>query len=160
MAKYSAIAAQDIAPNASAIFTTTVIPPATPGLIFHSDGTGVFRLASPAKIMGREFTGCKCNRRLLFADYDVSIDGNIAVATGGTAGEISMAIAVDGVIDLSTVMQVTPAAAGEFNHISVDTIVRVPAICGCETISLVSTSDQTITLQNASITIPGAQIKL
>lgn len=149
MAEYSANAAQTILPGASAIFTATPVPDTT-GYIYHRDESGVFRLASPARIVGRCFTGCRCNRRMLKALYDVALHGNITIPTGGTAGEISIAIAIDGIADPSSLMIVTPAAAGDFFNVGADIAVAVPSICGCETVSVINTSDQPIVLQNAN----------
>lgn len=159
MAEYSANLAQNIAPSANAIFTATPVPSSN-NLIFHRDESGIFRLASPAKIIGRIYGGCCCNRSILEALYNVTFHGNIAIPTGGTVGEISMAIAIDGSVDPSSTMISTPTAVGSFDNISTGIIVAVPAICGCESVSIVNTSDQTITLQNANLTIEYAGIKI
>ena len=149
MAEYSANAAQTILPGASAIFTATPVPDTT-GYIYHRDESGVFRLASPARIVGRCFTGCKCNRRMLSALYGAALHGNISIPTGGTVGEISIAIAIDGIADPSSLMIVTPAATGDFFNVGADIAVAVPSICGCETVSVINASDQPIVLQNAN----------
>ena len=158
MAEYSANAAQNIAASGNAIFTETPIP--SSGLIFHRDESGVFRLASPAKIIGKLYGGCPCNRQLLEALYSVTFHGNIAIPTGGTVEEISLAIAIDGSVDPSSTMIVTPAAVGDFWNVGAEIIVAVPSICGCESISVVNTSTQAITLQNANLTIEYVGIKI
>ena len=158
MAEYSANAAQNIAASGNAIFTETPIPSC--GLIFHRDESGVFRLASPAKIIGKLYGGCPCNRQLLEALYNVTFHGNIAIPTGGTVEEISLAIAIDGSVDPSSTMIVTPAAVGDFWNVGAEIIVAVPSICGCESVSVVNTSTQAITLQNANLTIEYVGIKI
>ena len=153
MAEYSANLAQNIAPSANAIFTESPVPDSS-NLIFHRDESGIFRLASPAKIIGQIYGGCCCNRQILQAIYDVAFHGNIAIPTGGgTVEEISIALAIDGTIDPSSTMIVTPVAVGEFWNVGADINVAVPSICGCESISVVNTSTQAITLQNANIKI-------
>ena len=158
MAEYSANAAQNIAASGNAIFTETPIP--SGGLIFHRDESGVFRLASPAKIIGKLYGGCPCSRQLLEALYNVTFHGNIAIPTGGTVEEISLAIAIDGSVDPSSTMIVTPAAVGDFWNVGAEIIVAVPSICGCESVSVVNTSTQPITLQNANLTIEYVGIKI
>ena len=158
MAEYSANAAQNIAASGNAIFTET--PILSSGLIFHRDESGVFRLASPAKIIGKLYGGCPCNRQLLEALYNVTFHGNIAIPTGGTVEEISLAIAIDGSVDPSSTMIVTPAAVGDFWNVGAEIIVAVPSICGCESVSVVNTSTQAITLQNANLTIEYVGIKI
>ena len=159
MAELSANAAQDLAPNAALAFTEIPVPD-TSGLIFTRVGSGVIRLASPAKIIGKLYSGCPCNRRLLEAVYDVAFHANIAIPTGGTVGEISIAIAIDGAVDPSSTMIVTPAAAGDFFNVGADIQVVVPSICGCETISVVNTSTGNITVQNANLKVRYAGLKL
>ena len=158
-AEYSANAAQDILSNGSVIFTNSPVQD-TQGLIFHRDESGIFRLASPSKIVGNcggswnWLCGkCNCCKVMPEALYEVEFHGNIAIPTGGTVGEISMAIAIDSVVDPSSTMIVTPAAVGEFANVGAAIIVAVPAICGCESISVVNTSDQTITAQNSNLLI-------
>ncbi len=151
-AEYSANAAQTVAANASAIFTETPVP-CNRGLVFHRDESGIFRLASPSQI------GCGCNARrcccegMPMANYLVHFGGNIAVPTGGTVEEISMALFVDGEADPSSTMLFTPAAVGDFGNIGTTIIVQVPWICRCSSVSVRNTSTQAITLQNANLVV-------
>lgn len=85
--------------------------------------------------------------------YQVSFHANIAVPTGGTVEAISLAIAIDGAVDPSSTMIFTPAAVEEFGNVGAEIMVAVPAICGCESISVVNTSTQEIAVQNANIVI-------
>ena len=153
MAEFIAVAAQEIAPNAPAVFNETS-QPCTNGFIYNRSGI-IFRLASPAKMsayQGWTWNNCPCCKMPL-AKYEVSVFGNIAIPTGGTVEEISMAIAVDGIIDPSTIMRLTPAAVEEYGPIAKGIIVEVPAICGCESVSIVNASTQNILFQNVVLDI-------
>ena len=153
MAEYSANALQTLSgANAPVIFTETPVP-CTSGLIFHRDESGVFRLASPAKIEGRVVGGCCCNRRMLYAMYYVDFHANIAVTTGGTAGPISLGVAIDGSVDPSSIMTVPGATVGVFDNVSAGITVAVPAICGCESISIVKVTEGDIDVMNANLNI-------
>ena len=78
--------------------------------------------------------------------------GNIAVPTGGTVGEISMAVALDGTAIPVSEMVVTPAAAEDFGNISASISVPIWAGC-CQSVSIQNTSDQPIFLKNAHIAL-------
>lgn len=60
------------------------------------------------------------------ARYGVRFGANVAIPAGGTAGPISLALVVDGVVLPSSIAIVTPAAAGDFWHITIDDSVDVP----------------------------------
>ena len=143
-AEYSASLAQNVAANGSVIFTESPVP-CNCGLIYHRDGSGIFRLAN--KFVRQNFMqGCRKN-----SNYLVGFQANIAIPTGGTVEPISLAIAIDGEIDPSSIMIVTPAAVGDFWNINTQAIVQVPWICSCGNVSIRNVSDQTITVQNANI---------
>lgn len=150
-AEYSANIAQNVGANASAIFTESPVP-CRRGLVFHRDESGIFRLASPSLIARNRNWGCCC-AGMPMANYLVHFGGNIAVPTGGTAEEISMALFIDGEVDPSSTMLYTPAAAGDFGNIGTTIIVQVPWICRCASVSVRNTSTQAITLQNANLVI-------
>lgn len=151
-AEYSANAAQNIVANASAIFTETPVP-CRRGLIYHRDESGIFRLASPSQIGNGCYQRRSCCCGMPMANYLVHFGGNIAVPTGGTPEEISMALVIDGEVDPSSTMIYTPAAAGDFGNIGTTIIVQVPWICRCASVSVRNTSTQAITLQNANMVI-------
>ena len=90
-----------------------------------------------------------CSRRN--SDYLVTFGANIAIPTGGSVDQISLAIAVDGEIDPSSLMIFTPAAVGDFGNVSASVVARVPFVCPCSSISVRNVSDQAITVQNANI---------
>lgn len=73
------------------------------------------------------------------AQYNVRYSGNIAVATGGTAGEIQLALSVNGYIRPLTIAAATPAAVEDFWHVSGDATIDVPAGC-CTTVTVVNAS--------------------
>lgn len=155
MAEYSANALQNILPNASVIFTSSPVP-CNRGLIFHRNESGAFRLASPAKIANglTSWNRCRCCcKQMPEALYQVAFHANIAVPTGGTVAPISVAIAIDGTADPSSLMISTPAAAEQFDNVGGEIIVAVPAICGCESVSVINASDQAIDMQNANLVI-------
>lgn len=109
------------------------------GLITHRDSSGVFRLK-----------GVNGNCKTI---YKVTFNANIAVATGGTVGAISVAIQEDGETLTNAVATVTPAAIGDFFNVSLSTFVVIPCGC-CVTISVENISDGTaIDVTNANIII-------
>ena len=89
----------------------------------------------------------QCNARFL-----VSFSGNIAIPTGGTVEEISLAIAIEGEPLQSTRMRVTPAAVDQYGNISAQAYVDVPRGC-CATVAVENTSGQSINVQNANLIV-------
>ena len=149
LCEFSNNALQTINPNASAVFTETEVP-CERGLILHRDGTGSFL----AKGVVRNNIGCACGckQNSRTAKYLVEFGANIAVPTGETVGEISVAIAINGTVIPSSQMIVTPAAVEEFSNVSNAKVVEIYAGC-CETISIVNVSNVPILMQNANIVI-------
>lgn len=80
------------------------------------------------------------------------IAADIAVPTGGTVGEISLAIAIDGDTVPATTMTVTPAAVEEFFNVARSAALGIWKGC-CETVSIRNVSDQAILVQNAGVRI-------
>ena len=64
-----------------------------------------------------------------FARYDVTLQGNIQIPTGGAVTPIAIGITLNGVVIPQSVAIVTPAAAGEYWHVNTTASVTVP--CGC-----------------------------
>lgn len=64
-----------------------------------------------------------------FARYDVILQGNIQIPTGGAVTPIALGITLNGVVIPESVAIVTPAAVGEYQHVSTTASVTVP--CGC-----------------------------
>lgn len=73
------------------------------------------------------------------AQYNVRYSGNIAVSEGGTAGEIQLALSVNGYVRPLTIAAATPAAVGDFWHVSGDATIDVPVGC-CTTVTVVNAS--------------------
>jgi len=87
------------------------------------------------------------------AQYNVRFSGNIAVATGGTVGEIGLALSVDGYTYPLTYAAATPAAIGDNWHVSGDLTIDVPAGC-CKTVTVVNASaDTAINVQNLGVEV-------
>jgi len=137
MAEYSNAAAQTVAQNSNVLFSETEIP-CNRGLIIHREGSGLFTLRSA--------------QNACFARYVVTFGANIAVPTGGTAGEIGLSIAINGEALAPSTMLSTPAAIGDFNYVGRTETITVPNGC-CLTVSVRNISDQAITVQNANINI-------
>ena len=151
-AEYSANAEQLVLPNQPVIFTESPVP-CNRGFIFHRNESGIFRLASLAR---RIFAGgCCCCRKFLETQYRVEFHANIAIPEGGTVEPINLAVSIDGQIDPSSLMEITPAAVDQYGNVSAGIIVSVPSVCGCETISVVNagTTETGINVRNANIII-------
>ena len=128
MAEYSANAVQVVNPGEAIVFTDS----------------GNFLLSG--WVPNRQ--GCSCRSKS--ANYLVDFGANISIPEGGTAGEISVAISIDGSTVPASTMIVTPAAVNEYFNISRAINVEVWNGC-CETITVRNISDQPIQIQNANI---------
>lgn len=137
MAEYTATAPQTVAAGQNVLLTEAPIP-CSRGFICHREGSGLITL--------RGITN-QCRAR-----YRVSATGNIAVAAGGTAGPISMSLAITGEPLNSATAIVTPTAAGDLFNVHVDAVIDVLKGC-CLTVALENTSTQAITAQNMNVII-------
>ena len=136
MAEYVSVATQEVASNGNVVFTNTAGKGS--GCIQHREGSGIITL--------RGLTN-QCRARF-FVDFSA----NIAVPTGGTAGAISLAIAISGEPVLSSQMISTPAAVEQFNNVSAGIYVDVPKGC-CINIAVENTSGVAIDVANANIVV-------
>ncbi len=143
MAEYSATALQTVAVNQNVLFTGGADN--NNCSIIHRADSGLVNLRGLVRNTG----GCNCNKR---AKYKVTFGANISVPTGGTAGAISLALALNGEAVPATQMIVTPAAAAEFFNVSRSFHVDVPVGC-CAQLSVKNTSTQDVSVQNANIII-------
>ena len=117
---------QLIQPGAAAILDTAIC--CNRGYVLHRAGSGILTL--------RGITNNPCAR---FARYRVAFDGNIAVPTGATPGEIQLALAIDGEVVPTSIAAATPTAADAYWNVNGFAIVDVPAGC-CYTISVENAS--------------------
>ena len=106
------------------------------GYITHRSGSGVFRLKGVSN-------ACK-------TVYRVTFNANIAVATGGTIGEISVALQEDGETLQNALGSAVPVAIGDFWNVSFSTFITIPCGC-CVTVSVENISDTAIDVRNANI---------
>lgn len=147
MAEYTAAAVQTVNPGESIIFSEAPVP-CRRGLVRHRDESGNF-LLSGKPACGNPSGSCCCCRPTSLV-YPVAFGANIAVPTGGTVEEISVAIAIDGGTIPASEMIVTPAAVEEYTNVSRETNAEVWLGC-CETVTVRNTSAQPILVQDANI---------
>lgn len=103
---------------------------------YHREGASTIRLLKPGR-------------------YLVTFSGNIAVPTGETVGEVSLALTADGGVLGGSIMRATPAAVEEFFNVSTQHYIDVPCCCGSVGIANVAvenTSDIPVLVDNANIT--------
>lgn len=136
MAEYTNAYVQSVAPNANVVFTEE--PVSGKGCIVHREGSGLITLR-----------GMTNQCRALFR---VTFGGNIAIPTGGTVGEISIAIAIDGEPVPSATATVTPAAVANFFNVFSSVFIEVPKGC-CVTVSVRNINTQAIEVENANIIV-------
>ncbi|MBO6270835.1 MAG: hypothetical protein J6N19_17035 [Clostridium sp.] len=129
MAEYGYVAAQTLQPGAAAILENIRPCNKCPQNVIHDDMTPNLTLRGIVR------NPC-CNAR---AQYNVSFSGNIAVSEGGAAGEIQLALSVNGFIRPLTIAAATPAAAEEYWHVSGDTTIDVAVGC-CTEVAVVNAS--------------------
>lgn len=133
----TANAIQFVEQGQNVLFTETAVRSCKP-CIKHREGAGV--------VMLRGLTN-QCNARFL-----VSFSGNIAIPTGGTVEEISLAIAIEGEPLQSTRMRVTPAAVDQYFNVSSQAYIDVPRGC-CASVAVENASGQSINVQNANLIV-------
>ena len=132
----TAVTLQEVAENQNVLFTDTVIC-GGPSIV-HRGGSGLVTL--------RGLTN-QCR-----AQYKVTFGGNIAIPTGGTVEEISLALTIDGEPLGSATMIETPAAVEEFSNVFGAVYIAVPRGC-CLTVGVRNTSTQAIEVQNANLIV-------
>lgn len=136
MAEYVAVASQEVAANGNVVFTNTAVKGSN--CIQHREGSGIVTL--------RGITN-QCRAR-----YFVDFSANIAVPTGGTAGAISLAIAISGEPVLSSQMISTPAAVAQFNNVSTGIYIDVEKGTSVD-IAIKNTGNTEIEVANANLII-------
>lgn len=156
MAEYSANTLQTVNPGETVLFTTTDVP-CNRGLVLHRPGSGDFVLR------GWRPRGCRrtccCNGDQGSVIYDASFGANIAVPTGETVGQISLAISVNGAALQTSTMISSPEAVEEFNNVGRE--ISVPIWLGCcQTVSVRNTSAIPILVQNANLKFTRADLNV
>ena len=84
--------------------------------------------------------------------YRVSVNADIAVTTGETVGEISLALSQDGEVVSGATGAITPAAVEQFGNVAFSSLIRVYG-CGGTVVSVVNTSDVSVDVENANLII-------
>lgn len=118
MAKYLTSTDQNVALNGTFPFDVVSIP-CNKGCVIPI-ATGVITLR-----------GDTVNR---FARYDVTVQGNVSIPTGGAVTPIAVAITLNGVAIPDSVAIVTPTGVGDVWHVNTSTTVTVPSGC-CVSVS-------------------------
>jgi len=151
MAEFTKNEVQTVLPNQVVTLNTTIW--CNKGYVYHRNGSGIVTLR-----------GITPN---CFARYQVTFNGNIAVPSTGTAGPISVTIAIDGEPVLTSRAIVTPAAVAtepptqeNFFNVTSTAIINVPKGC-CFNISVENTSEgatptdpaPAILVQNANLVV-------
>lgn len=133
----TANALQTVNADSNVVFTNTAV--AGGCSIIYREGSGIITLRGITNGQRR-------------ARFRISFGGNIAVPTGGTAGAISVAIAINGEPVATSTMIATPAAVGEFWNVSRTLFLDVLGGC-CTQISVENTSTQAIEIENVSLIV-------
>lgn len=137
---------QLVQPGQNVLLDTSIA--CTNGNVVHRAGAGIVTLRGAA-------SGCNC-----FARYQATFNGNIAVPTDGTVGEIAVALAIDGEPIQTSRGAVTPAAVNEYFNITSTAIITVPRGC-CYTVAVENVSQgataadaaTAINVENANLTV-------
>ena len=137
MPEFANNSVQTVAVGQNVLFTEQPVR-CNRGFVIHREGSGNVTL--------RGITN-QCRAR-----YRVSFGGNIAIPTGGTAGPISVAIAVDGEPLYIAIATVTPAAVEEYFNVYASVYVEVPRCC-CSTVSIENISTQAINVANPNLIV-------
>lgn len=139
MAEYITVTDQNVALNGTVPFNTVSIPCNAGNVVPAAPGVLILRGNTP-------------NR---FARYEVRVQGNIEIPTGGAVTPIALAITLDGVTLPESVAIVTPAAVEEYSHINTVATVNIPCGC-CLAVSATyvdGTEDDAATTPTPSITV-------
>lgn len=139
MAEFTNAPVQEVAAGQNVLLNTTI--GCARGLVLHRDGSGLVSL--------RGSVNGSCNR---FARYQCTFNGNIAIPTEGTAGEISLSLALDGEALQASRAIATPTVVDAYFNVTSTAIIDVPAGC-CPIVAVENTSDQAINVQNANFVV-------
>ena len=118
MAEYVTTTDQNVALNSPIPFNAVSIPCNTGNVIPISTGILTLKGNTPNK----------------FARYDVTLQANVQIPTGGTVTPIAIAIALNGIALPESVAIITPQAVEEYSHVSTKATITVPSGC-CVSVS-------------------------
>lgn len=135
----TANAAQTVAAGQNVLFTDAPVK-CNRGYVVHREGAGLVTLRG------------SCSGCAPLARYKVLFVGNISIPTGGTVGEIGIALAIGGEALPTTTAVVTPAAVENGFNVASAAFIDVPRGC-CNSLSVKNTSTQAITVANANLLI-------
>lgn len=152
MAEYTYNPIQTVIAGGNVILNDNI--PCPKGYVLHRNESGLVIL--------RGIVNCPT---ACFARYQVTFNGNIALAPGSAVGPISVALAIDGEPILTSKAVVTPAAAAtepptdeNFANVTSTAIITVPRGC-CFTIAVENTSaGATVTDPAPSILVQNANL--
>lgn len=130
---------QQVLSNQAVIFNTMIA--CQKGYVIHRNESGLVTLR-----------GIVNNPCATFARYQVTFNGNISLPEGGTPGEISVALAVDGEPIQTSLGAVTPTAAEAFFNVTSTAIITVPKGC-CFNVTVENTSGVAIQVRNANLVV-------
>lgn len=146
MAEFTYNPIQTVQPAGNVLLTDSIS--CNKGYVLHRTGSGIVTLR------GIVNNPCAC-----FARYQVTFNGNIALAEGATVTPISVALAIAGESINTSNAIVTPAAVGDYFNVTSTAIIDVAKGC-CVTVSVKNTSEtdgatpaQPIDVQNANLTV-------
>ena len=139
MAEFTYNPIQLIEVGQDAILNTTI--PCNKGYVYHRNESGIVILRGIAN----NPTNC-------YARYKVTFNGNIAVPTSETAGQISVALAIDGEALKTSNAIVTPTVADAYFNVTSTAFITVPKGC-CFSVSVENTSTISINMQNANLVV-------
>lgn len=146
MAEYIYNETQSVALNSPILFIDSI--PCNRRNVLHEGGSGIFILR-----------GITCNQ--CFATYQVTVNGNASIPTGGAITPIAIAITVNGEPRLTSRAIYTPAAVEEYGNLTSTAIIKVPKGC-CFSLAveyIQATDDPTVTptplinVQNMNMTV-------
>ena len=139
MAKYITTTDQNVALNGVIPFDTVSIP-CNRGCVVPI-ATGVLTLK-----------GGNTNN---FARYEVEVQGNVSIPTGGAVTAVAVAITLNGVVIPDSIAIVTPVAVGDQWHLSTSATITVPCVC-CVSVSAAyvdGTEDDAAVVPTPSISV-------
>lgn len=131
----TAVLPQEVTLGDNVIFTETPVPGNCS--IMHREGSGLITL--------RALSCTQCRAR-----FKVFFSGNITIPEGGTPGEVSLVIALDGEGVESTRMIATPGLAGRLYNVASSIYIDVPRGC-CVTVSVRNSEGPAVLVQNANL---------